>query len=60
MFTFIERSKAVLEALRTRRIEPVQGDVVAVADKVADKFERAFTRTRQKWQATQTHEQCSS
>jgi hypothetical protein len=34
--------------------------VVAVADKVADEFERAFTRTRQKWQATQSDEQGSS
>jgi hypothetical protein len=38
MFTFIELSKAVLEALRTRRIEPVQGDVVDVADEVADEL----------------------
>jgi hypothetical protein len=39
MFIFIERSKAVLEAaLRTRRIEPVQGDAVDVADEVADKL----------------------
>jgi hypothetical protein len=60
MFTFIEPSKAVLEALRTSRIEPVQGGVVAVADKVADKFERAFTRARQERQATQTDEQGSS
>ncbi len=60
IFTFIERSKAVLEALRTRRIESVQGDVVDVADEVADEFERAFTRTRQKWQATQTDEEGSS
>jgi hypothetical protein len=60
MFTFIEGSKVGLEALRTRRIEPVQGGVVAVADKVTDEFERAFTRARQKWQATQTDEQGSS
>jgi hypothetical protein len=60
MFTFIELSKAVLEALRTRRIESVQGDVVDVADEVADEFERAFTRTRQERQATQTDEQGSS
>jgi hypothetical protein len=60
MFTFIKLSKAVLEALRTRRIEPVQGDVVAVADKVADEFERAFTHTCQERQATQADEQGSS
>jgi hypothetical protein len=60
MFTFIERSKAGLEALRTRRIESLQGDVADVADEVADEFERAFTRTRQERQATQAGEQGSS
>jgi hypothetical protein len=60
MLTFIEHSKAGLEALRTRRIEPVQGDVVDMADAVADEFERAFTRTRQERQATQSDEKGSS
>jgi hypothetical protein len=48
MFTFfIEHSKAVLEALGTRRIETVQGDVLDVADEVTDEFERGLTRPRQ-------------
>jgi hypothetical protein len=60
MLTFIEISNAVLEALRTCRIEPVQGDVVDMADEVADEFERTFTRTRQERQATQSDEKGSS
>jgi hypothetical protein len=60
MFTFIEPSKAVLEALRTCRIEPVQGDVVDVADEVADEFDCGFTRVRQHGQDTQSDKQGNS
>jgi hypothetical protein len=60
MFIFIKRSKAVLEALWARRIKPVQGDVVDVADEVADEFDCGFTRLRQHGKDTQSDEQGSS
>jgi hypothetical protein len=60
MFIFIDRSKAVLEALGTRRIEPIQGDVVDVADEVPDEFDCGFTRLRQHGQDAQSDEQDSS
>jgi hypothetical protein len=56
MLTFIERSEWVSKTLRTRRIEPVQGDAVDIADEVADKFERRLTRTLQESKATQSDE----
>jgi hypothetical protein len=60
MLTFILRSEAVSKALRARRIEPVQGDVVDVADEVADEFKGRFTRPLQERKATQSDEQGSS
>jgi hypothetical protein len=60
MLIFIERSEAVSKALRARRIEPVQGDVVDIADEVADEFKGRFTRPLQDRKATQSDEQGSS
>jgi hypothetical protein len=38
MVIFMKRSEAVLEALRTRRIEAVHRDAMDVLDEVADKL----------------------
>jgi hypothetical protein len=59
-FIFIERSGKVSKATRMRRIEPVQRDVLDVADEVADELKRRFSRTLHEWKATQSDEQGSS
>jgi len=56
----MEHSKAFSEATGIRRIEPVQGGVMDVADEVADEGKRRFTRPIQERNTTQSDEQGSS
>jgi len=60
MWIFIERSETVSKALKTRRIEPVQGDVVDIADEVADEFKRRSARMLQQRKAIRSDGQNAS